>query len=62
MPFDCFESTSLTQNEAAVLESLQRERSLRGFAPQYMGCVERDGRTYIKSSGSHNHNLWGGGG
>eukprot|EP00667_Euglena_gracilis_P001310 EG_transcript_1309 len=38
----------LTQNEAAVLESLQRERSLRGFAPQFMGCVERDGRTYIK--------------
>eukprot|EP00667_Euglena_gracilis_P002209 EG_transcript_2209 len=37
-----------TQNEASTLESLSRERSLRPFAPQFMGCVEREGRTFIK--------------
>jgi len=29
----------LTMNEAAILESLSREASMRPFAPQFMGCV-----------------------
>lgn len=43
-----------TQNEAAVLESLACDRAMKPFVPQFMGCVERDGRTYIKAGPRRN--------
>jgi len=38
-----------TQNEGQIIESLSREKALRPFVPQFMGYVEREGRTYIKN-------------